>query len=118
MRYIERQCDYCGKTYKADSRNIKRGWGLCCSKSCAANKREKSKKGYNAERVKRNNLRRVTWNSDLASCGINNRKTAEGYDIIDGVAYDEFGEAMYDVKDNVNLGSEYHFLDSEGMGQK
>lgn len=38
-----RNCDNCGKEYDADKRNLKRGWGLCCSKSCAAVIREKSK---------------------------------------------------------------------------
>lgn len=36
-----RNCDFCKKEYQADNRNLKRGWGLCCSKSCAAKKREK-----------------------------------------------------------------------------
>ena len=40
MAYVIRKCDVCGKEYKADTRNLKRGWGLCCSKSCAAKKRE------------------------------------------------------------------------------
>ena len=43
MGYILRKCDVCGKEYFADERNIKRGWGLCCSKSCAAIKRERNK---------------------------------------------------------------------------
>ena len=61
MSYTERNCDNCKKEYKADNRNLKRGWGLCCSKSCAAKKREKSKPGYNEERVKSNNIRRSNW---------------------------------------------------------
>lgn len=40
---ILRKCDNCGKEYIADPRNLKRGWGRCCSKICAAKKREKSK---------------------------------------------------------------------------
>jgi hypothetical protein len=40
---MKRKCDYCDKEYNADNRNLKRGWGLCCSKSCAAKKREKQK---------------------------------------------------------------------------
>ena len=43
MGYIKRKCDNCGEEYMADTRNLRRGWGLCCSKSCAASKREKSK---------------------------------------------------------------------------
>ncbi|MDR1556210.1 MAG: hypothetical protein LBS88_04160 [Tannerellaceae bacterium] len=37
---MKRKCDWCGKLYTADTRNTKRGWGLCCSKKCAASKRE------------------------------------------------------------------------------
>lgn len=59
---MKRNCDYCGREYEADERNVKRGWGLCCSKSCAANKREKTKPNYNSERVERNNKRRILWN--------------------------------------------------------
>lgn len=57
----KRNCDNCDKEYLADNRNLKRGWGLCCSKSCAAKKREKSKPDYNPERVSLNNLRREHW---------------------------------------------------------
>lgn len=98
MGYIKRNCDCCGVSYMADERNTKRGWGLTCSKSCAASKREKSKVGYNAERVERNNIRRVLWNeSSSISCQKRVRRTSEGYEIRDGVAYNEFGEKMYNV---------------------
>lgn len=40
---MKRNCDNCGKEYEADKRNVNRGWGLCCSKSCAAQKREKDR---------------------------------------------------------------------------
>ncbi len=40
---MNRLCDFCKKEYNADNRNVKRGWGLCCSKSCAASKREADK---------------------------------------------------------------------------
>ena len=116
MGFVKRKCDYCGDEYMADTRNLNRGWGLCCSKSCAANKREKSKQGYDPKRVKRNNIRRATRNLGNPTYS-RIRKTAEGYDIIDGTAYDKMGNPVYDVRDNVNLGSEYHFQDSEGMGQ-
>jgi len=52
---MRRNCDHCKKEYVADTRNISRGWGLCCSKSCAARKREKSKPGYNPTIVQANN---------------------------------------------------------------
>lgn len=62
MGKIKRKCDNCGREYNADTRNLKRGWGLCCCKSCAAKKREKSKPGYNPGRVALNNIRRENWN--------------------------------------------------------
>lgn len=43
MSYTKRRCDYCNEVYEADSRNLLRGWDLCCSKSCAAKKREADK---------------------------------------------------------------------------
>lgn len=41
---MKRNCDFCGKEYEADNRNLKRGWGLCCSKSCAAKLRNSKEK--------------------------------------------------------------------------
>jgi len=58
----KRQCDNCQTEYQADNRNLARGWGKCCSKSCAASLREKSKPGYDPIRVKENNIRRILWN--------------------------------------------------------
>lgn len=49
MGAIKRKCDNCGKEYNADTRNLRRGWGRCCCKSCAAQLREKKKPGYNPE---------------------------------------------------------------------
>jgi hypothetical protein len=31
-----RLCRNCKKEFKPDKRNLNRGWGMCCSKSCAA----------------------------------------------------------------------------------
>lgn len=62
MGVTKRNCDNCGKTYFADNRNLKRGWGLCCSKSCSASKREKSRPNYDPIRVAENNERRKNWN--------------------------------------------------------
>lgn len=59
---MKRNCDNCKKEYTADMRNIKRGWGLCCSKSCAAKKREMSRPNYNSVIVALNNERRANWN--------------------------------------------------------
>lgn len=43
MAYVTRICEHCGRPFQADTRNIARGWGKCCSKSCAAALREKDK---------------------------------------------------------------------------
>ena len=61
---ILRNCDHkeCKEEYQADERNIKRGWGLACSKSCASKLREEKKPGYNKKRVQKNNIRRIFWN--------------------------------------------------------
>lgn len=56
---MERKCEVCPKRYIADMRNIKRGWGLCCSKSCSAKKRERLKPSYNSSRVAYNNRKRA-----------------------------------------------------------
>lgn len=112
LKSMIRNCDYCGKEYKADPRNLKRGWGLCCSKSCAAHKREKSKPGYNSERVKRNNVRRENWNENYPNRGY--RRTSEGYKVIDGVAYNEYGEPMYDI----GIAGEYDPADDEYWNSK
>ena len=96
---MERKCDNCGIEYEADERNLKRGWGLCCSKSCASSKREKSKKGYNPKRVEKNNIRRIFWNG----LGIERkatRRTSEGYMVRNGVAYDEFDNPVYNIDVN------------------
>jgi hypothetical protein len=53
-------------------------------------------------RVKANNIRRKQWNAtrdhDVVT-GI----TPEGYRIIDGIAYDEFDEPVYDTADTDGL---------------
>lgn len=42
MALITKICENCGRPFQADTRNIARGWGKCCSKSCAAILREKT----------------------------------------------------------------------------
>lgn len=114
MGYIKRKCDNCGKEYEADTRNLKRGWGLCCSKSCAASKREKCKDGYDVDRVARNNIKRENWNIiDTNYYGdYKGKRTSEGYKIYGNTAVDEFGEAVYD------LTSEYDDNDSDYWDNK
>ena len=105
---MKRNCDHCGTEYNADERNIKRGWGLCCSKSCSASKREKSKPGYNPDRVAFNNMRRDEWNSTILDKSAGDKcfvdddrkykgRTSEGYRIYGTTAYDEWGDAVYEV---------------------
>jgi hypothetical protein len=62
---MKRNCDYCGKDYIADKRNLKRGWGLTCSKSCAAHKREGSKPNYNQSRVIMNNIKKDSMKAQI-----------------------------------------------------
>lgn len=59
---MKRNCDNCNKLYDVDQRNLNRGWGLCCSKSCAASKREKSRPDYDPKIVAINNDSRRNWN--------------------------------------------------------
>lgn len=42
---MKRCCDICGNEYNVKPSDLKRGWGLTCSKSCAAIKRENDKRG-------------------------------------------------------------------------
>lgn len=108
---INRKCNSCGESYEADARNLKRGWGLSCSKSCAASLREKSKPGYDPARVALNNIRRISWNDndnlntrnrDENEYGVyRGRRTSEGYRMYERendafTAVDEFGDAIYD----------------------
>lgn len=104
-----RLCDECDKAYYAKKSDLKRGWGLCCSKSCSAKKREKSKPNYDPKRVERNNLRREHWGlkdehgniplapSIVGGSGVVSGYTSEGYRIMDGMAYDEFDAPVYDI---------------------
>lgn len=60
--YTKRDCDYCKKEYLADNRNLNRGWGKTCSKSCAASLRECTKSTYNINKVAKNNVKRRKQN--------------------------------------------------------
>jgi hypothetical protein len=103
---VTRNCDHCGTPYEADSRNLKRGWGKSCSKSCAASLREKSRPGYDPARVEANNIRRILWNDnpsfkDENEYGVyRGRRTSEGYKMYERendefTAIDEFGDPIY-----------------------
>lgn len=118
--------------------NLKRGWGKCCSKSCAASLREKSKPGYDPERVARNNIRRANWNNpehmpDSVKANLNMKRfgvvapnviggsglvtgiTSEGYRVMDDIAYDEFDHPVYTVDGVVG---DYDEGDSEYWNNK
>jgi hypothetical protein len=47
-----KSCQYCKVEFAPDKRNINRGWGLCCSKSCATSLRNKLNRLPNSELVK------------------------------------------------------------------
>lgn len=47
-----RNCRWCGKEYKGDKRNLNRGWGLCCSKSCASSYKLKIKNLSGSEKIR------------------------------------------------------------------
>lgn len=96
---MNRKCDNCGKVYQPDSRNLKRGWGKCCNKSCAAKLRERTKPGYNPETVAQNNERRKNWHikdSNMYGDYIG-RHTSEGYRIYGNTAIDKYGEPVYTI---------------------
>lgn len=94
MALVRRKCDNCGREYDADTRNLKRGWGLCCSKSCAAEKREKSKPGYNPRHVAENNIRRALWNQpDLDS------DMPRNFGDYDSADYDQWGDEELGIHD-------------------
>jgi hypothetical protein len=38
---ITKSCQNCGKEFTPDKRNVNRGWGLCCGKSCATSYRNR-----------------------------------------------------------------------------
>ena len=92
MSTIIRKCDVCNKEYEADTRNLKRGWGLCCCKSCAAKKRERSKPTYNHIRVKKNNYRRLHWNDRYIDTEISDNDV---YDALDGCQWGDFDIGCY-----------------------
>ena len=122
---MKRKCDNCGKEYEADMRNIKRGWGLCCSKSCAASKREKSKPGYDPKRVAINNVRRAFWNFKVTDENLygtfKGKRTSEGYKMYEHgddrfTAIDEFGEPVYDGIIGVDDPGDSEYWDNSDNG--
>ncbi len=101
MATIKRNCNNCTAEYSAKTADVARGWGLCCSKSCAASLREKSKDGYNPERVEANNIRRDNWVNKGLDENLygtyKGKRTTEGYKVYGTTAIDEWGEPVYEV---------------------
>lgn len=119
---VTRNCDNCNKEYKARQADLNRGWSKCCSKSCAASKREKSKPGYNPARVAKNNIRRANWGTKyprvtpptvVGGAGEFQGYTSEGYRIFDGIAYDEFDDPVYDVNPFDDDPGDYMYWDEK-----
>lgn len=49
MSLVESKCKSCGKTFQARPSDLKRGWGLYCSKACSKTKRAQSDREWNDE---------------------------------------------------------------------
>lgn len=67
---MKRFCEVCNKEFEADIRNVNRGWGLCCSKSCAAVYREIEKHSRSKEE-KRLRIATSAMNGILANNQVN-----------------------------------------------
>lgn len=50
-----RKCLFCKNNFKPDKRALKRGWGLYCSKKCAARWRNENKNNKTEQRTKKLN---------------------------------------------------------------
>jgi len=71
---MKRKCDICNTDYYVKKSDLARGWGLTCSKSCAAKKRERSRNNYDETTVKINNLKRKLWFNKYRSIELELRK--------------------------------------------
>lgn len=49
---VTKNCHNCQKEFTPDKRNVNRGWGICCSKSCAATYKNKLRKMSSSELTK------------------------------------------------------------------
>lgn len=61
---VVKHCQNCSKEFTPDKRNVNRGWGLCCGKSCAATYKGK------LARMKGNELVREVRNMRLSQLGL------------------------------------------------
>ena len=53
MAYIEVKCDRCPTVFRAKVADRRRGWARCCSKSCAAKRRERTRAPSKAQQLQR-----------------------------------------------------------------
>ena len=49
---MERHCENCGNLFTIDPINLERGWGICCSESCATAHQKKKTIQSNISRAK------------------------------------------------------------------
>jgi hypothetical protein len=82
---------------------------------CKSKKGTKCKDNFwnNVDESKRKNTTRISPASASWMARERKRYTSEGYEIINGVAYDEFGNKVY----NVDEFNDDHPFSSEGLGQ-
>lgn len=117
--YTERKCDYCNAKYMADNRNLKRGWGLCCSKKCAANKREKSKPNYDPKRVAANNIKREQYQIEAYERGSNAFARRRGYptyaDMEESQGMEDGMSVTISICDICNLRADYCRCGGDGL---
>jgi len=64
---VECQCDVCKKPFMAKIADRKRGWARCCTKRCAAIKRERKTGTYKANmaRIRAARAREDNFDPDL-----------------------------------------------------
>lgn len=98
---MERECDICKNIYTAKTADINRGWGLTCSKSCAAKKREKNRENYDVLKVKTNNMKRELWHNKYRNIELKLRKKHKNWSDF------EIWAEMYRItNDNIFLSKE------------
>jgi len=75
--YVRRKCDNrgCTNVYEARQADLKRGWGRCCSKSCAASHTRRNNPGHGClhggaarERMSEDEIRERDHQAALSDC--------------------------------------------------
>ena len=107
---MTRECDVCKKKYIPDQRNLKRGWGLCCSKSCSAIKRESNKKKtHDMEIGKEHILRMAKQNYPEGTMHL-------GFNYIDCKKKLNKDSEIFQVKGELKWSLDYNIIKSESDG--